>query len=113
LSAQNDAGEPIESDVIKVPGTKPKALKLSPPIYPLQMARAGLIGKVKVTFVIDQEGKVQNAYVLESNNPWFERPAIDAVLTWKFQPAEVDGRRVKTRAEQVIEFNLFPGGRPP
>ncbi|WP_438480599.1 TonB family protein [Oleiharenicola lentus] len=89
---------------------KPKALSQDAPWYPTQMARAGLIGEVTVEFVIDTDGYVRNPVVVESNNPWFERPAIDAMLTWRFSPGEKNGRKVNVRAQQKLRFNI-PGGR--
>jgi TonB family protein len=84
----------------------PKAIKRVAPRYPRNMSRAGLIGQVKVAFVIDETGQVESAHALSSNNPWFERPAIDAVKQWKFEPATKAGQPVKTRTIQLIEFKL-------
>lgn len=92
-------------------GKKPKGIKQGPPTYPQDMMRAGIVGSVTISFIIDKAGDVRNAYVLESNNPWFERPALDAVTKWKFSPGEMDGRPVHTRVMQRIDFNLEPGGR--
>jgi len=89
----------------------PKAIKLVPPKYPLSMGRAGLIGTVKICFVIDKEGKVTNPFVVESNNPWFERSAIDAILQWKFEPGIKNGQPVNTRSEQVIDFRRARDGQ--
>lgn len=91
----------------------PKPIKQGPPVYPHTMSRAGLIGAVKIDFVIDEEGNVPDAYVVESNNPWFERPAIDAIMGWKFEPGQIDGRPVSTRTRQLIEFRLPPSGVAP
>ena len=91
----------------------PKLLKIVQPEYPFLMARAWLIGTVNVTFIIDPSGNVRNPYVVESNNPWFERPAIDAIAKWKFRPAEIDGRPVYVRAMQKVEFALDQGGAVP
>ncbi|HWA24939.1 MAG TPA: energy transducer TonB [Lacunisphaera sp.] len=86
--------------------TPPKPIKREAPQYPHNMRRAGLTGKVRVEFVIDSHGDVQNPVVVSSNNPWFERPAIDAILKWKFAPAEINGRKVNTRSRQDLEFGI-------
>jgi TonB family protein len=91
----------------------PKLIKSVQPEYPFYIARAGLIGEVAVVFIIDPKGDVQNPYVVESNNPWFERPAIEAVLKWKFTPGEMNGRVVYVRAQQLIKFELDTGGNVP
>jgi TonB family protein len=56
---------------------------------------------------------VRDPHVVESNNPAFERPALDAVLKWKFKPAVKNGHAVNTRAAQEIRFELFGGGDLP
>ena len=88
-------------------------IKQAPPEYPYAMARAGLIGQVALEFIIDQQGRVQNPYVISSNNPWFERPAINAALRWKFKPGEINGRPINVRVKQLIMFELDYGGSPP
>lgn len=85
-------------------GIPPKPLRREPPWFPHNMRMAGLAGKVLVEFVIDTQGQVQNPVVVRSNNPWFERPAIEAILKWKFQPAQMDGKNVNTRALQMLDF---------
>jgi TonB family protein len=92
-------------------GIPPKPIKQGQPVYPDGMARAGLIGAVKVEFTIDTEGNVRNPFVVESNNPWFERPAVDAILGWKFIPGERNGHPVNVRAVQLISFDLEPEGQ--
>ncbi len=108
-----DEEEPVAIKMQDLPkdSKKPKAIKQASPIYPYAMSRAGVSGMVAIEFIIDKTGNVRNAYVIQSNNPWFERPALDAVLQWKFTPAEVGGRPVYTRVSQLIEFHLEPGGR--
>lgn len=91
----------------------PKTLKQVSPVYPYFRKRAGLIGVVRIRFVIDKEGRVIDPVVAESNNPWFERPAIDAILQWKFEPAVKNGQPVNTRSGQEFVFSLDGGGQAP
>jgi TonB family protein len=85
----------------------PKMIKNVVPQYPFNMQQAGLIGMVDIEFIVDVEGRVINPIIVGSNNPWFERPAIEAILQWKFQPARKDGRAVNCRASQRIQFELY------
>lgn len=102
---------PAAGDAVRAPqsppagGVPPKPIKTPPPQYPGNMLRAGLAGRVMMEFIIDTEGRVQNPIVVESNNPWFERPAIEAVLKWTFHPGEMGGLKVNTRARQLLDFN--------
>lgn len=108
VSAPLGATEPESPDTtaFEKADQPPKPIKLEPPRYPADLRRAGLIGEVKLRFIITTEGKVTDPFVVESNNPAFERPAIDALLKWKFEPARKGGRPVNTRIQQVIHFNL-------
>jgi len=104
----------LDINIVKTKGKMPRPVRQPPPEYPFRMSRAGLTGAVDVEFIIDREGQVRNPYVTSSNNPWFERPAIEAVLQWKFTPAEVEGRKVNVRVLQKIIFQLDnEAGRSP
>ena len=84
----------------------PKLLKPVRPVYPFNMLAGGVEGKVTVEYVVSPSGQVAEVHVVESNNPWFERPALDAVLQWKFSPGKVNGRAVITRVQQQVTFSL-------
>jgi TonB family protein len=98
----------VASEIAK--GTPPVPIRQMQPEYPKAMVYSGLRGEVTVEFVIDAEGKVEDAKVLESNNPGFNDAALEAVRQWKFKPARMGEKPVSTRVKQLIEFQLF-GGR--
>ncbi|RXK54444.1 TonB family protein [Oleiharenicola lentus] len=93
-------------------GTLPRPIKREAPPYPTNMERSRLEGLVEVSFVINTEGHVVNPVVMRSNNPWFERPAIEAILKWRFHPGEMDGKKVNALARQRLEFTLDDGDTP-
>jgi TonB family protein len=43
-----------------------------------------------VSFVVDDQGNVEAARVVESNDARFNITSVEAVLRWKFRPAEVE-----------------------
>lgn len=88
------------------PDQMPKVLKHVAPVYPIEMRIAGIVGRVTLVSVIDEKGDVVESSVEKSNNPWFERSALDAVFKWKFSPAMKDGRPVKTQVKQEITFRV-------
>jgi protein TonB len=47
---------------------------------------------------------VRNPQVEKSTNPAFERPALDAVRQWKFEPGTRNGQRVEFKMRQPITF---------
>ena len=76
------------------------------PIYPFQFKRDGITGWVKLIIIIDEKGKVLKANVQTSSHREFERPAIEAVLQWRFEPGTRNGKPVKVRRLQPISFRL-------
>lgn len=95
----------------KARGVPPKPIRREAPSYPYEMKRGGLSGDVMVEFIIDKEGNVKNPYIVGSNNPWFERPALDSIIKWKFTPGQLDGRLVEVLANQHFDFSMNSGPR--
>lgn len=83
-----------------------------PPQYPPSAAQRGLEGFVLVEFTIDTDGSVRDPKVRESSNSVFERPALRAIVRWKYRPQIVDGEpRVRRFCCTRIEFKLEGNGR--
>jgi protein TonB len=76
------------------------------PIYPYEMRRAGITGEVNVGFIVDSNGDVRDAYVINSTHREFEVPAVQAVSKWKFRPGRRGGRAVNTRMSVPIVFSF-------
>jgi protein TonB len=66
------------------------------PLYPYEMSRAGINGRVVVGFIVDSEGSVRNPYVISSTHREFEPEALRAVVRWKFKPGRKNGANVST-----------------
>jgi len=76
------------------------------PAYPYEMSRAGISGEVVAEFIINEQGDVIDARVVRSSHREFETPAMQAVMRWKFKAGRKDGKAVKVRVSQLLEFNL-------
>lgn len=61
-------------------------------------------GTVYIVFIVDEEGRVQNPVVQQSPDPVFDRPALDAIKKWKFEPGKRNGKPVRFRMRQPITF---------
>jgi protein TonB len=61
-------------------------------------------GTVQIVFVVDEQGRVQNPVVQSSPDPVFEKPALDAIRKWKFEPGKRGGKAVSTRMRVPITF---------
>jgi periplasmic protein TonB len=84
-------------------------LQRIPPQYPRDAARNGITGWVQLEVLVNPDGTVRSARVLESKpKGLFEAAAVQAVLRWKFKPKVVNGQPVEQKGAQKIEFNLNP-----
>jgi protein TonB len=70
-----------------------------------EMARkAGLSGTVTVEAVIDEQGDVVDARVIEGLSMGLDQKALDAVRTWKFKPAIAGGKPIKMKYALKVSF---------
>jgi len=78
-----------------------------PPIYPLRAARRGIQGWVRVQFVVNTSGGVENPEILEADpDQIFDASVINCVAQWKFKPGTMEGVAVSTLAQTTIKFQL-------
>ena len=92
----------------------PQASGFSPPVpvslvatpYPPQ---ALLGGEVVLDALIDTDGRIAELNVVHGAPPFLE-PVLNAVHTWTFSPAQMDGRVVEARMGIVVQFpqSFFP-----
>lgn len=73
-------------------------------LYPAEMRGKKIEGTVTCIFVVDATGKVQNPRVAESSHAAFEKPALDALRQWKFEPGLRGGERVPSKMRVTIRF---------
>ena len=84
---------------------KPKVIKQVNPVYPEIARKAGLTGKVFLKFLVDKNGQVSNVTVLRGQEI-FRQAAIDAILQYRFEPAEKNGKPVSVWMTQPMSFRL-------
>ena len=82
------------------------------PRYPVQAARDGLQGWVKLRFSIMEDGSVDEVEVIEAEpRRVFDREAIRALRRWKYSPKVGDGKPLKQTGMQVqLDFTLDMAG---
>lgn len=83
---------------------KPRCVFQTTPSYPAEMRGKKADGVVTVIFLVDNAGKVSNVKVERSSHAAFERPALDAVKNWKFEPAVRGGERVACKMRITLRF---------
>lgn len=81
---------------------KPRAIYQAAPVYPSTLR--GIEGTVTLIFVVDEGGRVINPRVEKSTNPEFERPALEAIRQWRFEPGARGGKKVASKMRIPIKF---------
>jgi len=78
------------------------------PRYPIQAARDGKEGWVRLSFTINEVGGVENVEVIEAEpRRIFDREAKRALRKWKYKPKIVDGKPVKQTGMKVqLDFKM-------
>lgn len=82
----------------------PTAVSKIQPNYPNSLLKSGTGGRVLITCVVDETGKVVSATIKQSAHPELDKAAIAAVNKWKFKPATKAGRSVTAKC--VVPFNF-------
>lgn len=65
------------------------------PIYPPEAVAIGLEGYVIVEFTVNEEGRVEDLFIVESSSPLFEQAALDAAREFEYKPRMINGVPVK------------------
>ena len=79
--------------------------------YPEEAESEGAEGRVVVTFVVTEEGRVEEAEVTAEAHPALDAAALAAVRRARFVPAHRDGHPVRVRLALPITFELQNGTR--
>lgn len=74
------------------------------PTYPSALLKKGVSGRVVVSCVVDETGKVVSTSVKQSAHPDLDKAALAAVNKWKFKPANKAGRNVTAKC--LVPFNF-------
>lgn len=83
---------------------EPRPIFQSAPNYPAEMRGKKVSGVVTLLLVVDASGKVGQVRAETCSNPAFEKPAIDAVRQWKFEPGVKGGQRVACKVRVSFKF---------
>jgi len=84
---------------------RPRVIFQRTPTYPPELRKQKRQGTVNVLFMVDTRGRVMNPVVENSTDPAFERPALEAVRQWKFEPGTRNGEKVPFKLRVPITFN--------
>jgi len=77
------------------------------PLYPIHAQRSGIEGEVKIRFLVNETGRVENVEIIQAiPGHVFDQSVIKCVSNWRFKPGTVKGIPVNTLIETTIRFEL-------
>ncbi len=74
--------------------------------YPADARDEGVQGRIVITFVVDERGRVANPRVIDSVDPRLARAALEAVRTLRYAPALRGGEPVSVQITLPVTFRL-------
>lgn len=91
---------------------EPEPIKRVNPKYPISAARSAREGWARLSFVIDEEGNVNNILVTEtSGSKDITKAAVKAAKQWKYKPAMENGKPVQQCVNSVqMDFRMNKNG---
>ena len=101
-SVDADSSEVFEYKEVDV---KAHPISIPTPTYPEKARKERIEGKVTLKLLVHVDGSVRDVNVLEGPEV-FHQAVIDAVLQWRFKPAEHNGKVVPVWVVTPIEFSL-------
>lgn len=102
------AENPNAVDVYTKWDVQPRIKSSSLPHLPEQFQSADFKGMVSVDLILDDRGQVVHASIKKSTHAELESPSLEAAKTWIFEPAQVDGKPVKSKLRVPFKFVYTP-----
>ncbi|MDH5300821.1 MAG: TonB family protein [Gammaproteobacteria bacterium] len=103
---------PYSEEALPVPvalaqlSTMPSFLHREQPAYPRAEKLAGREATVKLSVLIDEQGRVRKIDIVQSGGEAFDRAAVAAMKASNFEPARIGGQKVPVRLNMPVKFRL-------
>lgn len=85
----------------------PRAIYSPEPEFSEEARRSKYQGEVTLLAIIGADGLPRNLTVVRSLGMGLDEKALEAVRTWRFDPARKDGRAVAVQMNIIVNFHLF------
>jgi TonB family protein len=102
-------GGGIGGGIYKVGGgvSAPKTIFAPDPEYSEEARKAKYQGTVVLWLIVGPDGRPHDLRVSRSVGMGLDEKAIEAVRTWRFEPALKDGRPVSVQINVEVSFRLY------
>ncbi|MBZ5684840.1 MAG: energy transducer TonB [Acidobacteriia bacterium] len=89
-------------------GVKPPKVIFQPePSFSESARKAKYQGMTTMGLIVDKDGLPKNIHIVRPLGAGLDARAVQAVETWKFQPAQKDGQPVAVAIAVEVEFHLY------
>jgi protein TonB len=85
----------------------PQATYDPEPDYSEQARKAGLQGTCTLSLTVTKEGLPADIKIIRSLGIGLDEKAVEAVKTWRFDPALHDGKAIPVKVETDLTFRLY------
>jgi periplasmic protein TonB len=85
----------------------PRAIYSPDPEYSEEARKAKYQGTVVLWMIVDADGRPRDMKIMRSVGLGLDEKAIEAVKTWKFEPARKDGHAVAVQISVEVDFRLY------
>lgn len=121
LSEQVVGQQGTSDEVVSSPQIGPSVVRIVEPHTPEEAKKANIKVEVWVTFLVDKEGRVEDANIsqirlFEGNDGDYKTPetigygiteaTLKAALQWKFRPARHNGEPVKAYTRHIFTYGF-------
>src|SRR5579872_1842555 len=87
--------------------TPPRAVSAPSPDVPQQSNKKGKYGVSLLSIIVEPDGSTSHIRVIKPVGHGLDEKAVDAVKTWKFKPATLNGKPVAVQIAVEIKFHLY------
>ena len=84
----------------------PRPILTTAPVYPPELKRNEVEGKVDVIYIVTRKGNVSNIRIADATHREFAEALRNCLRGWDFEPGRKDNQDVTTRVRQSFGFNL-------
>ena len=84
----------------------PRPILTTAPVYPPELKRNEVEGKVDVIYIVTPKGNVSNIRIADATHREFAEALRNCLRGWDFEPGRKDNQDVTTRVRQSFGFNL-------
>lgn len=109
MGGKDSASAPVEVSAGKM---AENVLSKTPPKYPEAAKKAHIQGTVKLSAIVDKDGKIDKLKVL-SGPKELQQSSLDAVRTWTYKPYLLNGNPVEVKTIINIIYSLGDKAKPP